>query len=81
MWFSICVVPITPFLIGQAFEPEDIQAMSAAFISACEKLRLTDRNDPFIEIVAGKVIELAQRGVRDPEALRKRVLAEFNIRD
>jgi hypothetical protein len=48
-------MPITPFLIGHPFEPEDIQKMSEAFIVACEKLRLTDRTDPLTEIVARKI--------------------------
>jgi hypothetical protein len=72
-------MPITPFLIGQPFEPEDIQRMSDAFIVVCEKLRLTDRNDPLTEIVARKIIELAQRGVRDSDALLERTLSEFEV--
>ena len=72
-------MPITPFLIGQPFEPEDIQRMSEAFIVVGEKLRLTDRNDPFTEIVARKIIELAQRGVRDSDALLERTLSEFRV--
>ena len=74
-------MPITPYLAGQAFEPDAIQNMSAALVSACEKLRLTDRADPFTEIVARKVIELAQRGIRDPEALLESTLREFNVRE
>jgi hypothetical protein len=74
-------MPITPFLIGQPFEPEDIQKMSEAFIVTCEKLRLTARADPLTEIVALKIIEFAQRGVRDPDALLKRTLREFNVQD
>jgi hypothetical protein len=47
-------MPVTPFLIGEPFEPEDIRKMSAAFIAACQKLRLADRSDPLTEIVARK---------------------------
>ena len=53
--------------------------MSEAFIVVCEKLRLTDRNDPLTEIVARKIIELAQRGVRDSDALLERTLSEFKV--
>jgi hypothetical protein len=73
-------VPITPFLAGQAFEPDDIKTMSAAFVSACEKLHLADRADPLTEIVAAKIIELMQRGIRDPDTLLERTLREFNGR-
>jgi hypothetical protein len=56
--------------------------MSAAFIAACQKLRLADRSDPLTEIVARKIIEFRQRGIRDPEeALVQRTLSEFNAHD
>jgi hypothetical protein len=60
-------MPITPFLVGQAFEPEAIGNMSAAFVAVCDALRLKVRDDPATRIVAEKVIEFAQRGIRDPE--------------
>jgi hypothetical protein len=72
-------VPITPFLAGQPFEPDDIETMSEACVVACEKLRLTDRADPFTEIVAKKIIEFAQRGIRDRDALIQQTLSEFNV--
>ena len=68
---------ITPFLTGQAFDPETVQAMSAAFDMACKSLRLHGRSDPASEILAKKIIELAQRGVRDPDALSKRAVEEL----
>jgi hypothetical protein len=34
-------------------------------------LRLVNRDDPATEIVAKKIIELAQRGERDPVRLRQ----------
>ena len=70
-------MPITPFLAGQAFEPDDIETMSAAFVSACDNLQLADRADPLTEIVAAKIIELMQRGIRDPDTLLERTLREF----
>jgi hypothetical protein len=38
--------------------------MSAAFTDACKTLGLIDRADPLTEIVAQRVIRLAQRGIR-----------------
>jgi hypothetical protein len=61
-------VPITPFLRGQAFEPELIEAMSAAF---------TDRAEPITELVARQIIEFAERGVRTQTALYFMAVAEF----
>jgi hypothetical protein len=74
-------MPITPFLVGQAFEPEAIESMSAAFVAACDTLLLKVRDDPATRIVAEKVIEFAQRGIRDPEMLRKLTLLEFGLSD
>jgi hypothetical protein len=72
-------VPIRPFLAGQAFEPELIEAMSAAFVRTCEALRLTLIDDPATRLVAKTIIELAERGVRDVEALAEMSLREFGI--
>ena len=67
-------MPITPFLAGQAFEPETIETMSAVFVAACEALHLKVGDDPQTRFVAEKVINLAQRGIRDPEKLRTMTL-------
>jgi hypothetical protein len=74
-------MPITPFLSGQAFEPEAVETMSAAFVAACEALNLKVGDDPATRFVAQKVVELAQRGVRDRDMLRKMTLQEFNLSD
>ena len=57
-------LPIRPFLVGQAFEPEHIEQMSAAFVQACEALRLQPVDDPATRMVASRIIEFAQRGLR-----------------
>jgi len=74
-------MPITPYLAHQAFEPEIIETMSAAFVGACKALHLKVGDDPATRFVAEKVIELAQRGIRDPEMLRKMTLKEFDLSD
>ena len=70
-------MPIRPFLAGQAFEPEIIQAMSTAFAGACKALRLELRDDPATRLVARTIIELAERGIRDAEELLHMTLLEF----
>ena len=74
-------MPITRFLVGQAFDPEAIENMSAAFVAACDALLLKVCDDPATRIVAEKVIEFAQRGIRDPNMLRKLTLQEFGLSD
>ena len=74
-------MPITPFLAGQAFDPEAIENLSVAFVAACDALRLKVGDDPATRFVAEKVIEFAQRGVRDPNVLCKLTLKEFDLTD
>ena len=72
---------IIPFLKDQAvFEPEVTRAMSAAFDEVCRALDLGDGDSRGRETVAIRVIELARRGVRDPDLLRERVLWEAAAR-
>ena len=78
MWVRM---PITPYLAHQAFEPEVIETMSAAYVAACEALRLKVGDDPAARVVAEKVINLAQRGIRDPDALRTMTLKELDLSD
>jgi hypothetical protein len=66
-------------LAGQAFELEAIEAMSAAFVAACDAWHLKI-SDPAARFVAEKV-KLAQRGIRDLDALRKMTLKEFDLND
>jgi hypothetical protein len=53
-----------------AFEPEHCRAMGIAFEGVLTELGLVDRDDPLSELVAVKIIELAQQGVHDPNQLR-----------
>lgn len=70
-------MPITPYLAGQAFDPEVIRQMSLALETVCETLRLRLTDDPNTRLVASKIIELAQRGVRDAPTLSAMTLKEF----
>jgi len=70
-------MPITPFLQGQPFDPDATRAMGVAFDDACRRLGLTDKADRATEIVARKIIEVAQRGERDPIRLADAVLKSF----
>ena len=70
-------VPITPYLAGQAFEPELIREMSLALQSVCDTLKLRLTDDANARLVASKIIELAQRGVREAATLSTMTLKEF----
>jgi len=70
-------VPLYRLLQNSAFEPPAIKAMSAAFEDVCRALGLAERTDPLRDLVAKKIIELAQQGERDPARLRDQALAAF----
>ena len=70
-------MPITPYLAGQAFEPEIIREMSLALETVCDTLNLRLTDDPNARLVALKIVELAQRGVRDAPTLSAMTLKEF----
>jgi hypothetical protein len=70
-------MPIVPFLGGAAFEPETIRVMSIALEEICKDLGLSLRDDPATRLVAEKIVQLAQQGIREPETLRALTLKEF----
>lgn len=64
-------------LHGQAFDPETVKAMANALVKTCQTLGVSERDDPSIQIVAQKIIELAERGLKNPTALHLAALQEF----
>jgi len=70
---------IRPFLRhGGVFDPTDIKAMSMALDDVCKVLNLptSGSGEPRRDIIAGRIIALAQAGERSPTRLRDRVLTE-----
>jgi hypothetical protein len=63
-------LPIYRLLQGRAFEPEHCKAMADAFEDILQDLGLTNRDDPFCEMIAKKIIELEQQVLRNPQLLR-----------
>jgi hypothetical protein len=70
-------MPIRGFLTGQAFEPEVVRQMSLALETICGKFGMKLADDPATRVVALKIIELAQRGVRDAPILSEMTLKEL----
>jgi hypothetical protein len=62
-------VPITPYLESHRFDPETKTGNGIAFEMARVALRLSDRTDVASEIIAARIIQLAQAGERDAELL------------
>jgi hypothetical protein len=67
-------MPLSRFLQGRTFGPDEIAVMTKAFEGALRALDLVDRTDPAADMVAKKVIELANLGERDPVRLCARAV-------
>jgi hypothetical protein len=53
--------------------------LTDAYERTLQKLSLVDRNDPLTELIAKKVIELGQRGVRDAGQLSGLAIKELGL--
>jgi hypothetical protein len=67
-------MPVRSYLKDEAFDPDHIRAMSGALEEVCNTLGVCD--DEAREIVAVRILELAQCGFHNGIALRDRVLRE-----
>jgi len=72
-------MPIYRLLQNSPFGPEEISMLADAYNEAMKKLGLVDRNDPVAEIVAKKVIELGQRGIRESKQLSDLAVKELGV--
>jgi hypothetical protein len=53
-------------LQNAALGPEEIDRLVTAYEETLKALELSDRSDPITHMVARKIFELGQTGVRDP---------------
>ena len=63
-------------LQNSPFGPDEIARLVTAYEETLKALGLKDRNDPITELVARKIFEIGQTGVRDSTQL-----AQLAIRD
>ena len=59
--------------------PDQISVLTDAYERTLKALSLVDRNDPMTEMIAKKIIELGQRGVRDAKELSDLTIKEFGV--
>ena len=59
--------------------PEQITALTAAYEHCLQEMGLVDRNDPVTEIIAQKILEVAQRGEINPHRLCDQAMTELGI--
>jgi hypothetical protein len=69
---------VIPLLRDRPFDPDTISLMSATIEKICGELGVKAQSAAG-EIVAGKIIELVQRGVKNPTALYLAAMSAFNL--
>lgn len=67
-------------LVENAFEPERVAVIASAYEGCLKAIGLVDRTDPFTEVVAKKIVEIARQGETDPHRMCERAMAELGIR-
>ena len=72
-------IPIYRLLQNSPLGPEEIAVLTDAYERTLRKLNLVDRNDPITEIIARKIIELGQRGVREAAQLVELAIQELGV--
>jgi hypothetical protein len=53
--------------------------LTTAYEQTLSTLCLKDRNDPLTELIAKKIIRIAQTGVKDPSEICERAIRELGV--
>jgi hypothetical protein len=59
--------------------PEEIWHLTKAYEETLRTIGLKDRDDPIVQMVAKKIIEVAQTGVRDPAQISARAIKALGV--
>ena len=59
------------------FEPDDVRLLATVYEKVLGTVGVVDRKDPRAELIAKRVVQLAQAGERDPECLKDLAIEEL----
>jgi hypothetical protein len=59
--------------------PEEIGRLTTAYEQALRAIGIVDRADPLAELLARKIIEVAQAGIREPADISAQAIKEIGI--
>lgn len=59
--------------------PEEISRVATAYEQALRTIGIVDRGDPLAELLARKIIEVAQTGIREPADISAQAINEIGI--
>ena len=72
-------MPIYRLLQNLPMGPDEIARLTAAYEQTLRTIGLTDRGDPFAEMIAKKIFEIGQRGAREPDQISALTIKELGI--
>jgi hypothetical protein len=72
-------MPIGPLLQKLPMGLDEIRCLTTAYEQTLTTLCLKDRNDPVTELIAKKIIKIAQTGVKDPAEICERAIRELGV--
>ena len=67
------------FLQNTPLGPEDIERLVAAYHQTLRALDLRNRDDPMTRMIAKKIIEVGQTGIRDPAQISQLAIKELGL--
>ena len=72
-------MPIYRLLQNMPMGPEEISRVTTAYEQALRTIGIVDRGDPLAELLARKIIEVAQTGIHDPADIAAQAIKEVGI--
>ena len=66
-------------LQNASFGPEEIGCLVTAYEETLKALALADRSDPITQLVARKIFEIGQTGVRDPLQISRQAVTDLSV--
>ncbi|MCP1761967.1 hypothetical protein [Bradyrhizobium japonicum] len=67
-------------LQNSGMKPDEVSCITAAYERALRTLCVKDRDDPLTEMIAKKIIKIAQTGILDPAQISALAIKELEIR-
>ncbi|WP_454620469.1 hypothetical protein [Bradyrhizobium cenepequi] len=67
-------------LKNYAMEPKEVSRATEAYEQALRILCVKDRDDPLTDMIAKKIIKIAQTGIKDPTEISALAIKELEIR-
>jgi hypothetical protein len=68
------------FLARSILEPHQVERLNKAYTFALRSLDIVNSNQPIVDIVAKKIIEVASTGIRDPKEISDTAIRQLSHR-